>query len=186
MSSIDLSKDTWTRPAEFPRPPTGSASRTSSSPTTSSVPAASTPRCSAARRSSRVSRETENRCYIRDGTRIRYAESSEPAEETILLTSPWPESVYAVAPIWSLLAQRVRLFAVDLPGFGGSERRDDLMSPRAMGEFLVRLIDERGLGHPHIVGPDIWTSAALFAAASRPGLLSSVVVGSGGRPSRSS
>jgi pimeloyl-ACP methyl ester carboxylesterase len=115
-----------------------------------------------------------------DGTRIRYAESIGPQEQSILLTSPWPESVYAFAPIWSSLVQRSRLFAVDLPGFGGSERRDDLLSPRAMGEFLVRLIDECGLGNPHIVGPDIGTSAALFAAASRPGLLSSVVVGSGG------
>jgi pimeloyl-ACP methyl ester carboxylesterase len=115
-----------------------------------------------------------------DGVRIRYADSGGRAEQSILLTSPWPESVYAFAPIWSRLAQHARLFAVDLPGFGGSERRDDLLSPRAMGEFLVRLIDESGLRTPHIVGPDIGTSAALFAAASRPGLLSSVVVGSGG------
>lgn len=115
-----------------------------------------------------------------DGARIRYADSGGPADESILLTSPWPESVYAFAPIWSRLAQHARLFAVDLPGFGGSERGDELLSPRAMGEFLVRLIDERGLRTPHIVGPDIGTSAALFAAASRPGLLSSVVVGSGG------
>ena len=115
-----------------------------------------------------------------DGTTIRYAESSGPSEQSILLTSPWPESVYAFVPIWSSLAQSSRLFAVDLPGFGRSERRDDLLSPQAMGEFLVQLIDECGLGNPHIVGPDIGTSAALFAATSRPGLISSVVVGSGG------
>ncbi|MGZ6639638.1 MAG: alpha/beta fold hydrolase [Solirubrobacteraceae bacterium] len=74
-----------------------------------------------------------------DGTRIRYAESSGPAEQSILLTGPWPEGVYAFAPIWSVLAHRSRLFAVDLPGFGRSERRDDLLSPRAMGELLVRV-----------------------------------------------
>ena len=121
-----------------------------------------------------------------DGTRIRYAESSEPAERSILLTSPWPESVYAFVPIWPMLVRHSQLFAVDLPGFGGSERRDELLSPRAMGEFLVRLIDGCDLGNPHIVAPDIGTSAARFAAASRPGLLSSVVVGSGGQLSRSS
>ncbi|TML99575.1 MAG: alpha/beta hydrolase [Actinobacteria bacterium] len=115
-----------------------------------------------------------------DGTRIRYAVSDGTAERVILLTSPWPESVYAFAPIWPLLTPRFRLFAVDLPGFGGSERRDDLLSPEAMGDFLARLIDTCGLGRPHVVGPDIGTSAALFAAASRPDLFSSVVVGSGG------
>ncbi len=114
------------------------------------------------------------------GTRIRYADSDGPAAPVILLTSPWPESVYAFAPIWPLLAPRFRLFAVDLPGFGRSERRDDLLSPEAMGEFLAGLIEACGLGRPHVVGPDIGTSAALFAAASRPDLVSSVVVGSGG------
>ena len=115
-----------------------------------------------------------------DGVRIRYAESEGPSEPTILLTSPWPESVYAFAPIWPALSASARLLAVDLPGFGESERRDDLLSPAAMGDFLVRLIEEFGLAAPHIVAPDVGTSAALFAAASRPDLFSSVVVGSGG------
>ncbi len=114
-----------------------------------------------------------------DGTRIRYAESRAGGDEVILLTNPWPESVYAFAPIWAALAARFHLFAVDLPGFGRSEHRDDLMSPRAMGGFLVRLIGECGLGRPHIVAPDIGTSAALFAASTRPVEVASVVVGSG-------
>jgi pimeloyl-ACP methyl ester carboxylesterase len=115
-----------------------------------------------------------------DGVRIRYADTGGPQEPVVLLTSPWPESVYAFAPIWSMLAQHARLFAIDLPGFGASERRDDLMSPRAMGRFLTELIDEADLGEVHIVAPDVGTSAALFAAAARPELLASVIVGTGG------
>ena len=115
-----------------------------------------------------------------DGVRIRYAESDGPAEQTVLLTSPWPESVYAFASIWSSLDEHARLFAVDLPGFGASERRDDLLSPRAMGGFLTRLIAEADLGRPHIVGPDVGTSAALFAAAEHPERVTSVIVGTGG------
>jgi pimeloyl-ACP methyl ester carboxylesterase len=49
-----------------------------------------------------------------------------------------------------------------------------------MGEFVVRLADAFGLEQPHVVGPDIGTSAALFAAALHPGRLRSLVVGSGG------
>jgi pimeloyl-ACP methyl ester carboxylesterase len=115
-----------------------------------------------------------------DGVRIRYAESDGPPERTILLTSPWPESVYAFAPVWSSLAAHARLFAVDLPGFGASEARDDLFSPRAMGEFLAQLIAEVDLGTPHLVGPDVGTSAALFAAAAHPERIASVIVGTGG------
>jgi pimeloyl-ACP methyl ester carboxylesterase len=114
------------------------------------------------------------------GARIRYAESEGPPERTVLLTCPWPESVYAFAPIWPKLAEHARLLAVDLPGFGASERREDLLSPRAMGAFLAQLIVEADLGRPHIVGPDVGTSAALFAAAAHPERIASVIVGTGG------
>jgi pimeloyl-ACP methyl ester carboxylesterase len=98
----------------------------------------------------------------------------------ILLTSPWPESVYAFAPMWASLADNARLFAIDLPGFGASERREDLLSPRAMGGFLAQLIAEADLGTPHIVAPDVGTSAALFAASAHPARIASVIVGTGG------
>jgi pimeloyl-ACP methyl ester carboxylesterase len=88
--------------------------------------------------------------------------------------------VYAFAPMWGMLSGHARLFAVDLPGFGASERRDDLLSPRAMGGFLARLIVEADLGRPHIVAPDVGTSAALFAAAAHPERIASVIVGTGG------
>ncbi len=115
-----------------------------------------------------------------DGVRIRYADSAGSQDPVVLLTSPWPESVYAFAPMWATLAEHARLFAVDLPGFGASERREDLLSPRAMGGFLARLIDEVDLGRPHIVAPDVGTSAALFAAAAHPERIASVIVGTGG------
>ena len=115
-----------------------------------------------------------------DGVRIRYADSGGSQEPTLLLTSPWPESVYAFAPMWATLAEHARVFAVDLPGFGASERREELLSPRAMGAFLARLIVEADLGRPHMVAPDVGTSAALFAAAAHPERIASVIVGTGG------
>ncbi|WP_185759494.1 alpha/beta fold hydrolase [Kribbella jejuensis] len=115
-----------------------------------------------------------------DGVRVRYADSEGSLEPTILLTSPWPESLYAFAPIWETLSARARVIGVDLPGFGQSERRADLMSPRAMGGFLIRLIKDLGLDRPYVVAPDVGTAAALFAAADHPGQLAGVVVGAGG------
>jgi pimeloyl-ACP methyl ester carboxylesterase len=114
-----------------------------------------------------------------DGLSIRYAESEERDDHALLL-SPWPESLFAFEPIWWRLAEHAHLVAVDLPGFGRSQRSDDLLSPRAMSEFVVRLADAFGLENPHVVGPDIGTAACLFAAALHPGRLRSLVVGSGG------
>jgi pimeloyl-ACP methyl ester carboxylesterase len=96
------------------------------------------------------------------------------------LLSPWPESLFAFEPTWDGLAERAHLVAVDLPGFGHSQRSDALLSPRAMGEFVVALADAFGLENPHVIGPDIGTGASLFAAALHPGRLRSLVVGSGG------
>ncbi|MGZ4329666.1 MAG: alpha/beta fold hydrolase [Solirubrobacteraceae bacterium] len=115
-----------------------------------------------------------------DGVRIRYADSGGSHGPAVLLTSPWPESLYAFAPMWTTLAEHARLFAVDLPGFGGSERREDLLSPRSMGAFLAGLVAEADLGRVHVVAPDVGTSAALFAAAAHPERFASVTVGTGG------
>jgi pimeloyl-ACP methyl ester carboxylesterase len=114
-----------------------------------------------------------------DGLSIRYAES-EPRDDHALLLSPWPESIYCYEPTWNRLAEHTHLVAIDLPGFGQSERRDSLMSPKAMGEFLVRAADAFGLEQPHVVGPDVGTGASLFAAALHPGRFRSLVVGTGG------
>jgi pimeloyl-ACP methyl ester carboxylesterase len=115
-----------------------------------------------------------------DGLRIRYAESQPVDGPAVLLLSPWPESLYAWEALWPRLSERARLVAIDLPGFGKSEARDDLYSPRAMGQFLTKLIDEWQLGRPHVFGPDVGTGATLFAAAAKPEALTSAVVGSGG------
>jgi pimeloyl-ACP methyl ester carboxylesterase len=113
-----------------------------------------------------------------DGLTIRFAES-EDRDDHALLLSPWPESLLAYGPTWARLAEHAHLVALDLPGFGHSQRRDALLSPRAMGEFLIRITDTFGLETPHVIGPDVGTAASLFAAALHPGRLRSLVVGSG-------
>jgi pimeloyl-ACP methyl ester carboxylesterase len=115
-----------------------------------------------------------------DGVQVRYAETEPVDGATVLLLNPWPESLYAWEALWPRLSERARLVAIDLPGFGKSEARDDLYSPQAMGQFLIRLIDEWGLDRPHVFGPDVGTGATLFAATFQPDALTSAVVGSGG------
>jgi pimeloyl-ACP methyl ester carboxylesterase len=115
-----------------------------------------------------------------DGLRIRYADSGGSASQHLVLTSPWPESLYAFDRMWPRLSGIARLLAIDLPGFGQSERRTDLLSPPAMGEFLIKVLDEWDIRDPHLVCPDVGTPAALFAAASHPERIRSLVVGSAG------
>jgi len=113
------------------------------------------------------------------GLTVRFAQSKGQGPRHALLLSPWPESLLAFEPVWSRLAEHAHLVAVDLPGFGHSQRDDALLSPRAMGEFITAAADAFGLEHPHLVAPGTGTAAALFAAARHPGLLRSLVVGGG-------
>jgi pimeloyl-ACP methyl ester carboxylesterase len=123
-------------------------------------------------------REIKTQTREIEGLSIRFAES-EDRDDHALLLSPWPESLFAFEPTWERLAQNTHLVAIDLPGFGQSERDDALLSPKAMGEFVVRVADEFGLENPHVVGPDVGTGAALSAAGSHPDRLRSLIVGSG-------
>src|SRR4029077_10127635 len=89
-----------------------------------------------------------------NGLSIRYAES-EPRDVSAILLSPWPESLFTFEQMWLRLAENAHLVAIDLPGFGHSERRNDLLTPSAMGEFVGHVVEEFELKRPHAVGPDI-------------------------------
>src|SRR5262245_58232152 len=114
-----------------------------------------------------------------DGLSVRYAEGGKDGPDAILM-SPWPESIYAFEPAWPHLADAAHLVAIDPPGFGGSDYRQTLMNPKAMGHFILNVANALGLDNPHIVGPDIGTSSVLFAAAAGQNKFRSIVVGSGG------
>jgi len=116
---------------------------------------------------------------VTDGVRVRFADNKADADLTVLLLSPWPESLWAFRRIWDRIAELGRVVALDLPGFGHSDGRPELIAPDASGEFLAQLIDEWDLDAPHIVGPDVGTAAALFLAAKSPERVTSLTVGGG-------
>jgi pimeloyl-ACP methyl ester carboxylesterase len=126
-------------------------------------------------------RATPISTYFRvcDEVRIRYADSKGDSGTSVLLLAPWPESLWAFRRIWDRVTAVGRVVAVDLPGFGHSDGRPELIAPDTCGAFLARVIDEWGLGAPHVVGPDVGTAAALFLAAQAPELVTSLTLGGG-------
>jgi len=113
-----------------------------------------------------------------DGLKIRYATNGRGGEKVVLF-SPWPESIFAFAPVWAGLTKQFEVLALDLPGFGRSEAREDLFAPQKMGEFIAKAIDAFGLTSVHAVGLDVGAPSALFAALARPELFRSLIVGAG-------
>ena len=114
-----------------------------------------------------------------DGVRVRFADTKADSDTTVLLLAPWPETLWAFRRIWARVSAVGRVVAIDLPGFGHSDGRPELIAPDAAGAFLAGLIDEWRLGAPHVVGPDVGTAAALFLAAKAPERVTSLTVGGG-------
>ncbi len=115
-----------------------------------------------------------------DGVRVRYADTRADSDITVLMLAPWPETLWAFRRIWQQVTALGRVVAIDLPGFGHSDQsRAELIAPDSSGAFLGRLIEEWGLGAPHVVGPDVGTAAALFLAAQAPELVTSLTIGGG-------
>jgi pimeloyl-ACP methyl ester carboxylesterase len=114
-----------------------------------------------------------------DGLAIRYARSGAAEGMPILLTAPWPESIYSFHRVLPRLAAAHPLIAVDLPGFGHSQSRPDVLAPEAMGNFMISLLTYFGLDRTHVIAPDVGTLAVLFAASKEANRFESLVLGGG-------
>ena len=79
---------------------------------------------------------------VSDGVRVRYADNKADSEITVLLLAPWPETLWAFRRIWDRVSAIGRVVAIDLPGFGHSDGRPELIAPHTSGAFLAGLIDE--------------------------------------------
>src|SRR4249919_683694 len=125
--------------------------------------------------------ESQMYTYFRvlDGVRVRFADTKADSDTTVLMLAPWPESLWAFRRIWDRITSLGRVAAIDMPGFGHSDQPPELIAPDSSGAFLAGLIDQWGLGAPHIVGPDVGTAAALFLAAKAPERVTSLTIGGG-------
>ncbi len=112
-----------------------------------------------------------------DGLSIRYAQGGVQGGIPVLLTAPWPESIYSFHRLIPHLAKVHPVLLVDLPGFGLSQSRPDVMTPEAMGNFLIKLLKRFNISRTHAVMPDVGTPAVLFAASKQPELFESLVIG---------
>ncbi len=71
-------------------------------------------------------------------------------------------------PVGAALAQRGRVLAVDLPGFGRSPRSSRGTSMRVMGEALQQFVDAVSTGPVHFIGNSMGGALAILEAHARP------------------
>ncbi|MEC3947817.1 alpha/beta fold hydrolase [Sphingobium sp. HWE2-09] len=91
----------------------------------------------------------------------------------ILLVHGFPESWWAFHMIMPLLAERHRVHAVDLRGFGDSDVVEDEFSSSVAAEDLHQLITAIGEGPVHLVAQDVSGTPAFRLAATYPDAIAS-------------
>ncbi len=110
-----------------------------------------------------------------NGTELHYV-SAGTEGSPVLLVHGFPETWWAFHRVIPLLAERHRVFAVDLRGFGDSETAPEATSDTTDGtgasataaEDLHQLIEHLGLGPVHLLGQDIAGATVFRLAATHP------------------
>ena len=101
-----------------------------------------------------------------DGLRIHYLEKGEGTP--LVLIHGYTSSTYTWKDQFAELAKQYRVIAVDLKGFGFSDKPDGDYSRRAQGEVVARLLDKLNIERAWLVGNSMGGETALNVAADHP------------------
>lgn len=102
-----------------------------------------------------------------NGTQLHYVAAGDQGAP-VLLVHGFPETWWAFRGLVPLLAERHRVVAVDLRGFGDSAQADAHYSAAVAAEDLHALIEHLGLGPVHLLGQDLSGSVVFRLAATHP------------------
>lgn len=113
-----------------------------------------------------------------NGVRINYVSGGHG--EAVLLLHGYPQSLVLWHKIAPRLAERYRVIAPDLRGYGESEKPNngsddsDLYNKRVMAKDIVCLMDELGIDTFHLVGHDRGVRVGHRLALDHPGRVKSL------------
>ncbi|AZT83629.1 alpha/beta fold hydrolase [Marinobacter sp. NP-4(2019)] len=110
---------------------------------------------------------------------VHYLETGEahPRDEVILLLHGWPTSSYLYRHMMVPLAEHHRVIALDLPGFGGSDKNPgDSFSFRYHADILQAFVEQLGITKVHLVVHDLGGPIGLWWAQRHPAQLASYVL----------
>ena len=123
-----------------------------------------------------------------DGIRVRFTDTGEPAAAPVAVAVAEPNAAPAAASpkptvvlvhgfasaldVWAgvapLLARTHRVIALDLKGFGWTDRPEGDYSPEAQAKLVLHLLDQRGVSRTAIVAHSWGSSVALAASLQAP------------------
>lgn len=114
--------------------------------------------------------------YDINGQSIHVVEEGPPGRQVALLIHGWSSSWYAMSPLIGLLAQRFRVLAVDLPGYGQSPRLPERTTIPQYADLLAELIARVSNGPAVLVGHSMGGMTSVTLALRHPVLVERMVL----------
>lgn len=114
--------------------------------------------------------------YLIDGIRIYAREDGPRHAQLCLLIHGWSSSWYALSPLMPFLARRFRCVAVDLPGYGNSERLPQRTTIPQYADLLAKLIQELTDSPVVLVGHSMGGMTSITLALAYPHLIERMVL----------
>lgn len=121
----------------------------------------------------------EERLVLPGRGQVHVIDLNPGARQAVLLVHGYGASMASYRPIVPALSARFRVIAVDLPGFGESDRREGDYSPQALSDVLAEILDRKGIARADVVGHSWGSSVALAFALRHRDRLDRLVVISG-------
>jgi pimeloyl-ACP methyl ester carboxylesterase len=103
-----------------------------------------------------------------DGVRVRYLDTGPTDAPAVVLLHGFASSLETWDPVVAPLAKTHRVLALDLKGFGWTDRPPGDYSPAAQARLVLALMDARGIEQAAIVGHSWGSSVALAVALAAP------------------
>lgn len=109
--------------------------------------------------------------YQVNGVRIYAREDGPQTGQLCVLIHGWSSSWYALSPLLPLLSRRFRCIALDLPGYGNSERLPGRTTIPAYAELIARLIRDLSDSPAVLVGHSMGGMISITTALRYPQLV---------------
>ena len=104
-----------------------------------------------------------------DGVRVRYVDHGPATAPAVVLLHGFASSLDTWSTILPVLEKKgFRVLALDLKGFGWTDRPEGDYSPQAQARLVLALLDQRGITRASFVAHSWGASVALAAALQAP------------------
>ena len=101
---------------------------------------------------------------------------TEGSGEIVLVLHGWGASIETVMPIVNVLKETMKVYAIDLPGFGKSDLPDDVFGSFYYADIVKGFIDKMGIEKLSLVGHSYGGKLCIILSARYPEIIEKQVL----------